>query len=306
MSRVHTKLLPAIAAMSMFSLTQHVAAQDIQPDGSVGPGTTGGAPPALNVPRGNPLEGLFTPQPQFPTAQTLMNPQPPAPAPGELNPLKGLFTPQPQYLTPQATRNPQPQLPEGEVNHLKGVFTPPNQYATPHTLLNPQPVPRNFIPERQYLFGSDADRYSIWMQHNYNTFGTPFPPSPASAQTPTAKNKTAPTKPEAKKKPVKTPSTKASPTAQAEAAAAAAARNAMRQALESMHAGDNKKALDLLEHVVADRPGDAQARYLRAVALVNLKRYPEAQTEYSKVIEMSHDDQLTALARAGLHKISQP
>ena len=94
---------------------------------------------------GNPLKDLFTPQPQFVTPQTLMNPQPMAPKAGEANPLKGLFTPQPQYVTPQTLMNPEPNPPDGEINHLKGVFTAQPQFPTPQTLMNPHALPRYYV-----------------------------------------------------------------------------------------------------------------------------------------------------------------
>jgi len=97
---------------------------------------------------GNPLKDLFTPQPQFVTPQTLMNPQPAAPKSGEANPLKGLFTPQPQYVTPQTLLNPEPNPPEGEINHFKGVLLPNRSTSRRQTLMNPHALPRYYVKER--------------------------------------------------------------------------------------------------------------------------------------------------------------
>src|ERR1700733_2003354 len=87
----HPGNLGVLASGLMVLCMLPVQAQDSTP---VPPeqGTESGA--TLNVQRGNPLAGLFTPQPQYPTPQTILNPEPKAPLAGELNPLKGLFTPQ--------------------------------------------------------------------------------------------------------------------------------------------------------------------------------------------------------------------
>ena len=85
------------------------------------------------LPEGNPLSGLFTPQPQFPTAQTQMNQSDPS-IPGQFsgNPLGGLFT----YQNP----SPDPNKPAGQTNNmLQGLFTGQSPFPTAQTPTNPQP-----------------------------------------------------------------------------------------------------------------------------------------------------------------------
>ncbi len=98
------------------------------------------------APDGNPLESLFTPQPQYVTPQTVANPQPSIPA-GEANPIKNLFNIQPQFPNSQNPGYQTPEAPKGTDNHLQGFFTPPNQFVTPQTVVNPQPVPKYLIPD---------------------------------------------------------------------------------------------------------------------------------------------------------------
>ena len=50
-----------------------------------------------------------------------MNPQP-VPIPGQDNPMKAMFTPQPQYPTPQTIMNPQASEPPGQTNPLYGLL----------------------------------------------------------------------------------------------------------------------------------------------------------------------------------------
>lgn len=322
------------------------SAQDASDAGTASSGassTAAGAPPALNVPRGNPLQDLFTPQPQYPTAQSQANPQPAAPTAGELNPLKGLFTPQPQYQTPQATRNPDGQPPDGEVNHFKGFFTPANQWATPQTVLNPDAVPRNLIPERQLLWGTDEEKAALIRQHNLNTFGTEQPPqavpsrpgpghaaleeqgkttapkgkaattaqkekiTPGQKQKPTAANK------QVAKSTASAPEQGKAAEAEGQPAAIAAPKTAsstpgaqpsrLREALSLIASAQYEKSVELLDHVLSDKHDDAQAHYLKAVALVKMHRYKDAAAEYKDVMRLAPSDKIGALAHDGLAKI---
>jgi hypothetical protein len=270
----------------------------------------------LNVQRGNPLSGLFTPQPQYPTPQTIFNPEPKAPRPGELNPLKGLFTPQPQYPTAQTIRNGDGEPALGEVNHLKSVFTPPNQYATAQTVLNPQAVPRHFVPERQLLWGSEDVRNDLIKQHNLNTFGVEDP-----LLNPVPKNiGVLPGQTDVKPGGV-TNGGKSEPGQGGKSSVSfhgsttttetifdetrKAKREQLRDVLKMMAAKNNSAALKALAPMLKDDPENAQIHYLKAVALVNLHRYEEGGREYKTVLERSSSDQLSRLARVGLAKIGQ-
>lgn len=104
------------------------------------------APATPAPPEGNPLEGLFTPQPQYPTPQSQANPQPFVPQGNEENPIKALFNIQPQFPTPQNPGYATPEAPKNTENHLQGFFTGQPQYVTPQTPVNPQPVPKFLIP----------------------------------------------------------------------------------------------------------------------------------------------------------------
>lgn len=272
---------------------------------SAGAGTSTGAPFVLNVPRGNPLEGLFTPQPQYPGATSLMNPEATPPPAGELNPLKGLFTPQPQYVTPQALPNPDGRPPDGETNHFKGMFTPPNQWATPQTILNPHAEPRSLVPERQFLWGSDEDSAALLRQHFVNTYGSERSPQAVpeekaaggkgakeSSRQPTPKvkqssvgpEKTDPAKPVSESPHEKQPSP-------------------LRDALSCMASSDYEKSVQVIDRFLLENPNDAQAHYLRAVALVKLRRYENAAAEYKQVLHIRPGDRLGDLARNGLKKL---
>jgi hypothetical protein len=272
--------------------------------------------PTLNVQRGNPLGSLFTPQPQFPTAQTIYPQQPAAPAAGELNPLKGLFTPQPQYMTPQAIPNQDGQPADGEVNHLKGMFTPNNQWATPQTVLNPQAVPKALVPERQLLWGSDEERKQLIRQHNMATFGSELPPERAGNSPPAIP----PGKQDSGKKQnalSKRPPGKSQPnssngalftgtTAAAPSAADKESAERLRGAITQMRAGKNEDAISTFDRILKDRPLNAEIHYLKAVALVNLRRYQEAAAEYKFVLnDAQPGDKLEDLAKTGLSKLGQ-
>ena len=257
-----------------------------------------GAPFVLNVPRGNPLEGLFTPQPQFPNSTSLLNPEATPPPSGELNPLKGLFTPQPQYLTPQALKNPEGQPPDGEVNHLTGLFTPPNQWATPRTTLNPQDEPRHLIPERQFLWGQSDEQGALYRQHNLNTYGREEPIPPKEKSQPrleqTNAKSSATNKIEGANRPKLFTESQRPQEQQS---------SPLEQANFLIASSQYDLALQLINRILLEHPDNAQAHYLKAVALVNLRRYKDAVLEYKTVLALQPKDQLSNLARQGLKKI---
>lgn len=224
---------------------------------------------------GNPLKDLFTPQPQYITPQTLMNPQPAAPLSGESNPLKGLFTAQPQYPTPQTLMNPHPTPDAADPNHLKGVFTAQPQFPTPQTLMNSHPMPRYYVKERLP-----------------NEF---FEPIAASSKSIKDKNPT-------------NQNTAAAAAAAAQVARehgdmAAATSNALRQAVQLINAAHETDAIGLLERVMVQSPNNYQAHYLKAVALVRMRRYGDARTVYKTILQSSADMALKRLAEEGLAKL---
>jgi hypothetical protein len=296
------------------------------------PGTAQEAPtvdsgnPVLNVPRGNPLQGLFTPQPQYPHAQSLLNPEPTPPAPGELNPLKGLFTPQPQFVTPQALKNPDGQPQDGEVNHLTGLFTPHNQWATPQTVLNPVSEPHHLIPERQFLWGTTEERTALYMQHKLNTSepDTYVRKQPPKVEKPQSglgqidawstdsrhrkmggtggidgKNKITDSPIRTTGEQLKTPPSKPIN----KSGTSGEKQSPLAEALSLIALSRYDSALKLIDSILSKHPDDAQAHYVKAVALVKMRRYKDAADEYRTVLRIQPEDRVGNLARQGLKKI---
>ncbi len=293
LASAYTALTAASACLVALCLQLPSPAQEQQ--------TSDGAPFVLNVPRGNPLEGLFTPQPQYPKSHSLLNPEATPPPPGELNPLKGLFTPQPQYITPQTLRNPYGQPPDGEVNHLTGLFTPTNQWATPRTLLNPQSEPRHLIPERQFLWGQSEEQAALYRQHNLNTYAREqvVPPKeqskPGLGTTDTGSSATKKKDGAIAKRPkLFTESHRSQEQQQS---------SPLNQAKFLIASSKYDLGLQLIDRILIEHPDDAQAHYLKAVALVKLRRYKDAATEYKTVLTLQPKDHLGNLARQGLKKL---
>lgn len=216
---------------------------------------------------GNPLKDLFTPQPQFVTPQTLLNPQPQAPKAGETNPLKGLFTPQPQYVTPQTLLNPEPTPPAGELNHFKGVFTAQPQYPTPQTLMNPHPLPRYYVKERMpdHFFEKSSSGKKASVDQAETALG-PSKPSQSIA----ANN-----------------------------------NHPLRQAMLLINSAHEEDAVGLMDRFLVQYPGNMQARYVKAVALVRLRRLGDARQEYKTIIQFSNDVALKKLAQEGISKLDE-
>lgn len=216
---------------------------------------------------GNPLKDLFTPQPQFVTPQTLMNPQPKHPASGESNPLKGLFTPQPQYLTPQTLINPEPTPPSGEINHLKGVFTAQPQYPTPQTLMNPHALPRYYVKERlpDHFFEKTTKGKTADAQKGETQLG---PAKTTDANT-------------------------------------AGSNHPLRKAMLLINSNHEEDAIGLMDRLLVQMPGNYQAHYVRAVALVRLRRFADASEEYRTIMRFSPDLALRKLAQEGIARLSE-
>lgn len=214
---------------------------------------------------GNPLKDLFTPQPQYVTNQTLMNPQPTNPKPGESNPLKGLFTPQPQYMTPQTLINPEPTPPAGELNHFKGVFTAQPQYPTPQTMMNPHPLPRYYVKERMpdHFFVQQGQEKGA----QQGKVETPLGPSKASENVAESKE------------------------------------HPLRKAMLLINSAHEDDAIGLMDRLLVQYPGNFQAHYVKAVALVRLRRYGDAREEYRKILQFSADPALKNLAQEGMTKL---
>jgi hypothetical protein len=215
---------------------------------------------------GNPLKDLFTPQPQFVTPQTLMNPQPTAPKAGESNPLKGLFTPQPQYVTPQTLLNPEPSPAAGEINHFKGVFTAQPQFPTAQTLMNPHPLPRYYVKERlpDHFFEK-----SVNAKDASGAVETPLGPSKPSE------------------------------------AVSSSNSHPLRQAMLLINSAREEDAVALMDRFLVQYPGNFQARYVKAVALVRLRRLGDARSEYKTIVQFSNDVALRKLAQEGMTKLDE-
>ncbi len=216
---------------------------------------------------GNPLKDLFTPQPQYVTPQTLLNPQPTMPKPGEANPLKGLFTPQPQYITPQTLLNPEPNPPSGEINHLKGVFTAQPQYITPQTIMNPHALPRYYVKERlpDHFFVKDGADKKLAEEKEE----TPLGPARAADNADSANT------------------------------------HPLRQAMLLINSAHETDAIALMDRVLVQYPGNFQAHYVKAVALVRLRRFGDAREEYKTIMRFSPDLGLKKLAQEGLTKLDE-
>lgn len=63
-------------------------------------------------------------------------------------------------------------------------------------------------------------------------------------------------------------------------------------------------ALAHIERAVAKNPRDARAHYIRAVVLVELRRYSEASAEYRQVKRLAAGSELAQRAEAGLKNLS--
>ncbi|HEY9788194.1 MAG TPA: tetratricopeptide repeat protein [Candidatus Obscuribacterales bacterium] len=247
---------------------------------------------------GNALHGLFTPQPQYITPQTLINPQPKAPHPDEPNPLKGLFTPQPQYITPQTLLNPHPNPIEGEPNHFKGLFTAQPQYITPQTLKNPDAVPRFYSPSRLEITVPGYIRPSLRGEGQKSSKNEARAPAKEPSEKGSGEN--------AKAAGAGTAADRAAATRRMAENGKPAGKvdiHPLRQALAEINKGQYGRALTTLDQFLILHPKHAQAHYLRAVALVILRRFREAEAEYLSVTRLTSDAALIERAQEGLRKL---
>lgn len=237
--------------------------------------------------RGNPLQDLFTPQPQYSTGQTLANPQPQSPAAGETNPLKGLFTPDTQFPTSQTIANPHPQPQEGEPNHFKGLFTPQPQFPTPQAIPNPDAVPRFFVPERLPQAKTDNSEQKV-----DGAFGTNEPPAESKGEN------------EGEEKP--NLEDKISSDAEQERADKTHTKyDPVREALLHIQLGQYQDSMSLLNKILALNPRDVRAHYLKAMTHVLMRDYITADQEYRLVMSLSPNSQLSRMAEQGLRKLGR-
>jgi TolA-binding protein len=267
-------------------------------------------------------EDLFTPKPQFPTSQTIQNPQPLASPAGETNPLKGLFTPQPQFQTPQTIPNPEAAPPEGEPNHLKGLFTPQPQFVTPQTNANPEAQPRFFIPERLQKKtggGDDMQEMDKELQGDLeketkelnaelkpgSQNGKKAPPVKPVPKTAAQLKNAAATKNANAKPPNASKAATENGTSVPSRVEAKVEEDVspLRHAMRLMTIGQMDKSLDVISDVIVANPADVQAHYLKAVVLVTMKRYPEACAEYREVLTLRPNSKISELAQQGLKNI---
>lgn len=248
--------------------------------------------------RGNALKDLFTPQPQYPTSQTIFNPQPAAPAAGQLNPLKGLFTPQPQYPTPQSIMNPHASPADGEHNHFKGLFTPQPQYPTPQTIMNPEAEPRHLVPERVIkwpgasgLAGSNSTPAEA-ANDKRGTGQSPVPPSAGRAGE----------APPAAGAPAVAPHAPPDISPGGVHAEAPYVKH-LKEAILLMNARHYVRSVEALTRILDAEPHNAQAHYIRAVNYVHLRKYAEAAADYRQVMALQPNTVLSSMAAEGLKKI---
>lgn len=79
----------------------------------------------------------------------------------------------------------------------------------------------------------------------------------------------------------------------------------LRRALTFLHQRHYEESLAELSKVLANSPNNAQAHYLKAVILVELRRYAAAQEEYKQTIKSDPDSGVAKLAEAGLLKLAK-
>ena len=60
-----------------------------------------------------------------------------------------------------------------------------------------------------------------------------------------------------------------------------------------------------MDRYLVQYPGNFQARYVKAVALVRLRRFAEARDEYQRILQYSADPALKTLAQEGMAKLDQ-
>jgi hypothetical protein len=180
-------------------------------------------------------------------------------------------------------------LPEGDrPNPLEGLYTPQPQYPTPQTIMNPEPVPKNFNPE-------SGPSQSL------------TPPAPPPTTTPTQPA----TKPagEAKTQPAKkkAPAKKGKKDNKAQQAAPPApppVYNPLKDALFNLNLGQYDAAIGIVDKLLQSDANNAEAHYVKAVALVYQQKFADAAYEYRKVMSISPNSELAARAEEGLKRVN--
>jgi hypothetical protein len=328
-----TKIL--VAQLLVLGLASSGAGAQDSPDSGGAP-AAGAGEAAAPV---NPVQGLFTPQPQYPTAQSQANPDPTPPTGGAggANPLGALFNMGASPNAPAAAYN-APDTPKGE-NPLQGFFTGQPQFVTPQTLSNPDPTPKVPGP-----YGTEAKENTATAENGDKTANPAGDGNTAKEEDKTAgdkdkaegkegKDKTASEekdkdkeakgedkdKEKDKDKEAKGEDKDKEKTAEdgdkekskdknkkaekEEELPPPGAYNALKEAIALINGGQPGQALSLLGGITKQYPGQAQAHYLSAVALVTLRNYDQAAEEYRAVIRLVPTTSLAQRAADGLKKI---
>jgi hypothetical protein len=331
---------PALAQDASTSTTPAAAPPaglpaDYSPGATVSTGTNG--QPLL--PEGNPLSGLFTPQPQYPTAQTQANPQADVPDKYSANPVGGLFN----VSAPADANKP----PETTNNMLQGLLTGQTPFQTPQSQTNPNPQGQYTVPGWGQPKLDDLKKADIPFKiddgspKDPNDYPDRIPdPKPAAAtdgkdkkdaaakddkdkDKKDAKDKDGKDKDKSKDDKDKTATDAdkdkdADKTADAdkdakdkedkgkEAAKPAGPYNVLKDAIALMNGGRTQQALIVLAAALKQNPLNAEAHYLAAVGCVQMRDYKMAADEYRVVLRLVPATQLASLAVEGLKKIGMP
>ncbi|HEY9791275.1 MAG TPA: tetratricopeptide repeat protein [Candidatus Obscuribacterales bacterium] len=290
--RIDTRALVSLIALSLIG--SPALAQD-----------SSGATPA---PTSNPLEGLFTPQPQYPTPQSHDNPTPVVQG---SNPVGGLFN---TSGNPSTNYN-APQTPTG-ANPLQGLFTGQPQYVTPQTQMNKDAVPIKEGPygtEAKPAGGDSAQKDGAGGEAaKAESKGEAGKADQASADKDKDKDKD---KEKAEKEKSDKDKEKADKEdkekqrkakAEKEKPALPQVYNPIKDAIYLLDAGQPNDALKRITSVIKSSPNDAQAHYVAAVVQVALRNYAAAISEYQVVLKLVPMTPLAARAAEGLKKLGGP
>jgi hypothetical protein len=330
-------------------------------DYSAGATVTTGTNGQPLLPEGNPLSGLFTPQPQYVTPQTTQNHDPVIPAGSEKNPIGGLFTN--NFQQGKAS-----DAPDGTNNMLKGVFTGQNPYQTPQAQQNPDGQAKYAVPGYGQAKFEDMVKSGVkFGPHGPETdeYGNVKPEAaspPALSGGPASAAKDAKDPKDDKdakdgkdtklsdkdkkdkdkdkdkdKKDEKAGDKKAEDGKDGDKKDTAAAADKddkdaakdkddkdketakedekpvqlgpydpMKDALFLLQNGKARMAQDALTGLLKTQPQNAQAHYLSAVSLVQMREFQRAAEEYRMVLQLVPTSPLAQLAIDGLKKIGMP
>ncbi len=72
-----------------------------------------------------------------------------------------------------------------------------------------------------------------------------------------------------------------------------------------MNSAHETDAIAVMDRLLVQYPGNFQARYVKAVALVRLRRFGDAREEYKTILQFSSDVALKKLAQEGLAKLTE-